>query len=386
MAKLRYRILAIAFFAVIGLVPLSQVALELAQGERPLVAELVSNVPTEQHLRDVENQIEETSWFARNSRLLVQHIWFQMSGQPGENTLVGRDGWLFYLPTVRFLVESFPPAVDRQPDFQDPFAAVIDFHGQLADRGIQLLVVPVPGKASIYPERVSSRADPGKIAESSHTLKFISRLNDAGIATINLFEAFHREPRRDRSTKGGHHYLFQDTHWTPEGAELAARVVAERVLKEGWVTAGSKKYVPEPVPVARRSDILRMARSASIERLFRPQEVICHQVFESDTGNLYQDDPDSPLLVLGDSFLRIYQTDDPKAAGFLAHLARNLKRPVASIVNDGGASTLVRQQLRRNPDLLEGKKLVVWEFVERDLRFGTEGWKNIAIPSTPSRQ
>ena len=92
------------------------------------------------------------------------------------------------------------------------------------------------------------------------------------------------------------------------------------------------------------------------------------------------------MLVLGDSFLRIYQTDDPKAAGFLAHLARNLKRPVASIVNDGGASTLVRQQLRRNPDLLEGKKLVVWEFVERDLRFGTEGWKKIPIPSTSSLQ
>ena len=386
MANLRYRILAIAFFAVIGCIPLSQVAFELARGERPLVAELVSNVPTEQHLRDVENQIEETSWFARNSRSLVQFIWFQLSGQPGENTLVGRDGWLFYLPTVRFLVESFPPGEALQPDFQDPFAAVIDFHGQLADRGIQLLVVPVPGKASIYPERVSSRADPGKIADSSHTLEFISRLNNAGIPTIDLFETFHREPLRDRSTKGGHHYLFQDTHWTPEGAELAAQVVAERVLREGWVTAGSKEYVQKPVPVARRSDILRMARSASIERLFPPQEVTCRQVVESDSGNLYQDDPDSPLLVLGDSFLRIYQTDDPKAAGFLAHLARNLKRPVASIVNDGGASTLVRQQLRRNPDLLEGKKLVVWEFVERDLRFGTEGWKKIPIPSTSSLQ
>ena len=271
MAKLNHRILAIAFFAVIGFVPLSQVAFELAEGERPLVAELVSNVPTEQHLRDVENQIEETSWFARNSRSLVQFIWFQLSGQPGENTLVGRDGWLFYLPTVRFLVESFPPDKALQPDFQDPFAAVIDFHAQLADRGIRLLVVPVPGKASIYPERVSSRADPGKIADSSHTLEFISRLNNAGIPTIDLFETFHREPLRDHSTKGGHHYLFQDTHWTPEGAELAAQVVAERVLREGWVTAGSKEYVQKPVPVARRSDILRMARSASIKRLFPPK-------------------------------------------------------------------------------------------------------------------
>ena len=386
MAELKYRFLVTAFFAVIGFVPVSQVVVEWTRGDRPVVAELVSNAPTEQHLRDVEDEIEETSWFARNSRSLAQNIWFRLSGEPGGNVLVGRDGWLFYLPTVRFLVESFPPSKDRQPDFQDPLAAVNDFHRQLADRGIQLLVVPVPGKASIYPDRISSRADPGKIADSSHTLEFITRLNDAGIPTIDLFEAFHQERRRDRSTNGEPLYLRQDTHWTPEGAELAAQAVAQRVLREGWVTAGSREYAQKAVAAGRRSDILRMARSPSIERLFPPQQVTCRQVFEADTGNLYQEDPDSPVLVLGDSFLRIYQTDNPKAAGFLAHLARNLKRPVASIVNDGGASTLVRQQLSRNPGLLEGKKLVVWEFVERDLRFGTEGWQRVSIPSNSSRQ
>lgn len=382
MARLKHRFLVTAFFAVIGFVPVSQGVFEWTQGDRPVVAELVLDVPTEQHLREVESDIEEASWFVRNSRSLVQNIWFQLSGEPGGNVLVGLDGWLFYLPTVRFLVESFPPDRDLQPDFQDPLAAVIDFHHQLADRGIQLLVVPVPGKASIYPERVSSRADPGKVAESSHTLEFMSLLNNAGIPTIDLFETFHQ----DRSTNGEHLYLSQDTHWTPEGAGLAAQVVARRVLREGWVTAGSKEYGQKPVTVTRRSDILRMARSPSIERLFPPQQVTCRQVFESDTGNLYQDDPHSPVLVLGDSFLRIYQTDEPKAAGFLAHLARNLRRPVASIVNDGGASTLVRQQLSRNPHLLEGKKLVVWEFVERDLRFGMEGWQKIPIPSTSSRR
>lgn len=386
MVKLKYRFLVTTFFAVISFVPVSQGVFELTQGDRPVVAELVLNVPTERHLRDIESEIEETSWFIRNSRSLVQRIRFQLSGQPGENILVGLDGWLFYLPTVRFLVESFPPGKDRQPDFQDPVAAIVDFHRQLANRGIQLLVVPVPGKASIYPGRVSSRADPNKIADSSHTLQFISQLNDAGIPTIDLVEMFHQELRRDRSSNVEHLYLSQDTHWTPEGAGLAAQAVAQRVLREGWVTAGSKEYAQKPVTVARRSDILRMARSASIERFFPPQEVTCQQVFESDTGNLYQDEPDSPVLVLGDSFLRIYQTDNPKAAGFLAHLARNLRRPVASIVNDGGASTLVRQQLSRNPHLLEGKNLVVWEFVERDLRFGMEGWQKISIPSNSSRQ
>ena len=59
--------------------------------------------------------------------------------------------------------------------------------------------------------------------------------------------------------------------------------------------------------------------------------------------------------------------------------------PLASIVNDGGASTLVRQQLSRKPELLRGKKLVVWEFVERDVRFGTEGWQPVPLPAEPGK-
>ena len=84
--------------------------------------------------------------------------------------------------------------------------------------------------------------------------------------------------------------------------------------------------------------------------------------------------------MLGDSFLRIYETDEPGAAGFISQLARELKRPVASIVNDGGASTLVRQELNRRPALLSNKRVVIWEFVERDIRLGVEGWQHIPLP------
>ena len=37
----------------------------------------------------------------------------------------------------------------------------------------------------------------------------------------------------------------------------------------------------------------------------------------------------------------------------------------------------MRQELSRKPALLEGKKLVIWEFVERDIRFGMEGWQEV---------
>jgi hypothetical protein len=52
-------------------------------------------------------------------------------------------------------------------------------------------------------------------------------------------------------------------------------------------------------------------------------------------------------------------------------------------VSDGGSSTLVRQSLARKPGLLKNKKLVIWEVVERDFRFGDEGWKKIEIARKP---
>jgi hypothetical protein len=123
-----------------------------------------------------------------------------------------------------------------------------------------------------------------------------------------------------------------------------------------------------------------MLRAPPIERHVGPEQIRCTQVVRKDHGALYQDDPEAEVLVLGDSFLRIYEQDEPKAAGFIAHLARELKQPLTSIVNDGGASTLVRQELYQRPELLTNKKLVIWQFVERDIRFGTEGWQPIPLP------
>jgi len=161
---------------------------------------------------------------------------------------------------------------------------------------------------------------------------------------------------------------------------LAADVVARRLLDSGWIEKGPVKYEAKPVSINRYGDVLRMIRVPQVERLYEPEQINSTEVVNVETGKPYVDDPNSPLLVLGDSFLRIFERDEPGSGGFIAHLACNLGFGLTSIVNDGGASTLVRQQLARKPSLLKGKKVVVWEFVERDIRFGTEGWQVIPLP------
>jgi hypothetical protein len=55
-----------------------------------------------------------------------------------------------------------------------------------------------------------------------------------------------------------------------------------------------------------------------------------------------------------------------------------------SLVNDGGGSTLVREELCGQPAFLKNKKVVLWEFVERDIGIGLKGWQRTALPAAPS--
>ena len=234
----------------------------------------------------------------------------------------------------------------------------------------------MPGKPSLYGRMLTARA--GGEAIDSHTRDLIARLRAAGVETYDLFAFFGHQARRPEPW-----YLRRDTHWSGEAAAMAAASVASRLKSLGWVTGGARPYQERRLLVKRSSDIARMTRAPLIEAQFPVEDVACDQVVEAATGAPYRDDPAAPVLVLGDSFLRMYQTDDPGSAGFIAHLARNLRNPVASIVNDGGASTLVRQELVRRPQLLKGKQVVVWEFVERDIRFGMEGWQIVQLPAEP---
>jgi hypothetical protein len=145
------------------------------------------------------------------------------------------------------------------------------------------------------------------------------------------------------------------------------------------VRRGDIAYAERSVIVRRHGELVLMLQSQQIECALMPEMLDCRQVFRADTEELYHDAPASEILILGDSFLRIYERDEPGAAGFVAHLARELGQPLASLVNDGGASTLVRQELAHRPRLLMDKKLVIWEFAERDIRFGTEGWKIVPL-------
>jgi len=381
--RCRQIFLTAAFLALIYSAGLVQVAVELLEGRTPQVTELFAQMPTRANLRAYETDLQGNCWLAQRLRPYVQSARFIALREIGDKAIVGRDGWLFYKPAVQYLVE--PWSLDLAGDQGDILSAVVSFRDQLADRDIRLLVVPIPNKASIYPDKLTARANFRDHRINAKTLEIISRLRQAGVEVVDLFALFRQARVASPPGEGTRYYLAQDSHWSPDGVRLAARAVAKSIIDPGWVEKGHTEYALKSATIQRHGDILRMIQVPQIERQFEPEQIHCTRVINSATNQPYQDDPNSEILVLGDSFLRIYSQDEPGAAGFVEHLAYELGFALTSIVNDGGASTLVRQQLSRNPRLLANKKVVVWEFVERDIRFGAEGWQIVPLTGIRSQ-
>ncbi|MBD3315426.1 MAG: hypothetical protein GF344_06535 [Chitinivibrionales bacterium] len=363
-----------------------------------------------QYLRAYESEIEETSVFANALRPPMQYLRYVLLGDVGPKAVRGEKGWLFYKPGYEYLVRPHVTESRSRPkvggsvvvDYTGNVVrdAVVDtivsFQEKLRKQGVDLLVVIVPGKPSIYPDLLNPSISPDMAGKISHSVQFIRELRDAGVNAVDLFGPF-AEARKIDPEVGDSLYLATDTHWRPRGLQLAAKVVADRVKQYPWYRPSTVEFMIDTVSVQREGDVGVMTTLPGFEvrnltMKFPLEPTTCYQVSHvrrDPAGTILakrlyhtmkgQYARTSEILLIGDSFTRIYQEDAPFSAGWVAHLAHELQKPVGYHYNDGGASTLVREWLVRKKGLLRNKKLVIWEFVERDLRFGAQGWKDLEL-------
>ncbi len=430
-------LLTFGFLAILAGVPLAQIGVELLHGEPIQSTDLFRQPPTVENLRQFEHALEDGWWGQEILRPRMQQILLATLGDTGAKALAGREDWLFYRPGVQYLVEPNrveagdgdsiwvePPSGETRRD--SVVAAIVRFRDQLAARDIRLLVVPIPGKASVYPDMLSGRAEGTWHDFHSPTKELLEELERRGVATVDLFATF-REARQS-APSGSALYLAGDTHWTPAGARAAADAVAQKLRQFGWLPEHRYPYTSRTVRVRRRGDLVGMMQVPGAEYRFPAETVECRQVLDPLHGGLlvpraggregtYMNEHlvDTPMeaafLLLGDSFSRIYQfaepaslgqTDgmpadslpgaaDPAAtakrrllpgsAGFPSLLAEALGAAVDYLVSDGGAATDVRQRLSVTPEILERKRVVVWEFAERDGTLGRKGWRDVPLPA-----
>ena len=345
------------------------------------LAELWELLPRANEIKSAEKAMENESVVSVWLRPRLQAILTEDLHAGSEQVYPGRDGWLFYRPDVDYI--TGPPFLDamqlkqraKPPGVEpDPINAIVDFRNQLAVRGIDLIVMPVPVKACVDSEMIVGSASQKKLLQNESFDDFKALAERRG---VQVFDPAPMLIERKAKEGGAPLYLATDTHWRPETMEWVARQLAAYLGRPDPLQGEALRVTEKEISAY--GDILTMLKLPAGDNFYRPQKVAIQQVLMGNA--LWRSNPEARVLLLGDSFCNIYSLEPMgwgESAGFAEHLSQALGgQPVDCILRNSDGSFATREilshELARGRDRLAGKKVVVWEFAVRELSFGN--WK-----------
>ncbi len=305
----------------------------------------------------------------------------------------GKDGWLFltselaHIGAGAFWGEK-AAAVSKasKPEWADPTPAILDFHKQLAAKGIDLLLAPVPPKAFIYPDKLSDAIQPddkGNLPRLDiHHQAFYEVLRKEGVQVLDLYPAFQALRLKQESGNGNPSvYCKQDSHWAWPGIVETAAGIEQALAKAPWLQAARDRTADDPIAMNQLTVTLSGDLWKALSEPHPEQETLTIPT----APDSILDDRDSPVLLLGDSHtLFLYSGGDMAASksGLMLALRERLGFPVDLLGVRGSGATPARLSLFRRSSsdnaYLSKKKLVIWCFTAREFTEAS-GWRVLPI-------
>ena len=268
----------------------------------------------------------------------------------GPAVWVGRRNWLY-------LMEELRPWPDAADVMAERAAVVGRVAVALKARNVDLLVAVVPDKARIVTDAMDG---PRAAQTESRYADFITSLTKQGIKVVGLATPMLANPTPDSL------FWRTDTHWSQEGAALAARAIAtavttkiDRSIKFKTIAQAAEsdgpgdllrllslEHVPDNLPIPLRPPIDRQYKETT-----RPLE-------DADAGGLLDEGPAIQVSLIGSSF--------SVNANFFGRLQEYLGAAVTNFGEAGGGFAGAAQKYfsglayKQTPP-----KLVIWEIPER---------------------
>lgn len=305
-------------------------------------------------------------------------------------TVKGKDGWLFFKTELRHLgagpfwgAAAEKSSVVTKAEWKDPLPAILNFKEQLDKLGIELIMVPVPPKAAVYPDKlseaVSAKNGLPERQDVNHQ-EFYRLLREKNIKVIDLVSEF----MAHRSDEARPVYCRTDTHWAGPGCVYAAQLVAKELQDRPWLKdAAKKKFETEEKTIPVTGDLL-----AELKGTVEPEKVSLRFVGTKGAAGLepVENDNASPVLVLSDSHGLVFHVGQDlfaKGAGFTDQLAFELGLPVDLIASRGDGAMKVRvdlyQRAKKDAAWLAGKKVLIWCFSAREFTECSNGWRQLPV-------
>lgn len=315
----------------------------------PFAPPTIDGVRTGEYTRNFEAHYETvfpTRSFGINLWAAVQYLLFR-EGRP--DVVVGAADWLYTSEEFRGW-----PAADASLDANLDLIAAIDH--ALSRRGTTLIVALLPAKARVYPEFHRTIAT-APVHEDLY-MRARRGLLDRGVTTPDLFAGL------SACKSATPVFLRTDTHWTPSGANCAAREVALAAQR-------LQRTTPHPQPFVtmagrareHKGDLMRFlpldpyfSMLLPAADLFETRDTAA--AFESD---LLADSPPPEAVLIGTSY-----SADP-LWNFSGALREHLREDVLNLADVGHGPFAPMFAYLGAPTGPAAPRLLVWEIPERYL-------------------
>ncbi|VGO21652.1 alginate O-acetyltransferase AlgX-related protein [Pontiella sulfatireligans] len=313
-----------------------------------------------------------------------------MAGQAeldGNMVVRGIEDWLFLRSEIDHIGKgefwgerASTVSKASNPEHADPLPAILDFHAQLKQAGVELWIVPVPPKAAIYPDKLEGAGYSAGVNLNLVHQEFYDLLKKEGVEVIDMTPQF----LAARTSSDDGLFCRQDSHWAAPAMELLADELSRRIEAKPWYGPIEKKSFNAKVfdqEVA--GDLWQMLDGNKPAK----EKLQLSLVQSGTTGQTIPADPASPILVLGDSHTLVFHGGGDMhavGAGLVDQIALKTGMACDLIGVKGSGAGPSRRTLygrsRKDPEYLAGKKLVIWCFSAREFSEATGiAWRKIPV-------
>lgn len=142
-----------------------------------------------------------------------------LASSPEEQVLLGREGWLYFAPTL----EDYTGQALSEEELEAAARHLAQLQAEAESRGAVFLFTVAPNKNSLYPQYMPRRYP--QRHEQGNLVRLLPYLERFGVHYVDLFSL-------------SMPYYRTDTHWTAEGAAMAADRLLSALGRESAYAAG----------------------------------------------------------------------------------------------------------------------------------------------------
>ncbi len=318
-----------------------------------------------------------------HANLLEKEILKRLDLEKDNLSYQGVEDWFFITEELNYLVSGpfwgpYAENVSKASPLEDadPLPAILDFQRQLHSNDIELILVPIPPKILVYPDKFTdaisfdptSRWDP-------HLQTFYNQLRKQGLIVLDVLSTFQEERQQQEKPL----YCRQDSHYSGYGSVVVAEMIAKEIRKRFWHTTPTQtSYKTKWKTMDITGDLVlgdRTTESIPLRFVGTGEEQISLKM-----------DRKSPVLLLGDSHVLVFSVGNDmyaKGAGLADQLSYALGYPIDLLGVRGSGSTPARLNLyrraKRDSTYWTHKKTVVWCFAAREFTESSSGWRRLPI-------